>query len=173
MEACRTRRLARLSSHLEDKRSPNSGWPLCLWTARTSRRIFAERFFLYSGGASLYSPPTSSGVVDMAGKVRSSVTCSTLVNFHGFFCLGSHSSCASCFRIWARDTFESGLHDPTFSDIAPLSHELSEIFNDPFVDNATPWYLSPSGNCQNNPETRDGIEGLPHAQYTITLNGVT
>jgi hypothetical protein len=29
--------------------------------------------------------------------------------------------------------------DPTFGDITALSHELSETFNDPFVNNATPW----------------------------------
>ena len=29
--------------------------------------------------------------------------------------------------------------DPNFGDVAPLSHELSETFNDPFVNNATPY----------------------------------
>lgn len=66
-----------------------------------------------------------------------------------------------------------GLFGDSFADITALSHELAETFNDPFVNNATPWWLAPNGNCQNNMETGDGIEGLPHAEYSITLNGVT
>src|ERR1700730_1975553 len=34
--------------------------------------------------------------------------------------------------------------DTTFGDISALSHELSETFNDPFVNNAVPWWLSPN-----------------------------
>jgi len=63
--------------------------------------------------------------------------------------------------------------DPTFGDITALSHELSEAFNDPFVNNATPWWLAPNGLCQNNLETGDVIEGLPNAQFPIVLNGAT
>jgi hypothetical protein len=63
--------------------------------------------------------------------------------------------------------------DPTFGDVTALSHEMTETFNDPFVNNATPWWLSPNGNCQNNLETGDVIEGLPDAQFPIVLNGTT
>jgi hypothetical protein len=66
-----------------------------------------------------------------------------------------------------------GLFGASFADITPLSHELAETFNDPFVNNATPWWLAPNGNCQNNLETGDVIEGLPFATYPITLKGVT
>ena len=54
-----------------------------------------------------------------------------------------------------------------------LSHEMSETFNDPFVNNATPWWLSPSGQCQNNLEDGDVIEGLPNPTFPVKLNGVT
>jgi hypothetical protein len=63
--------------------------------------------------------------------------------------------------------------DPNFADVAALSHEMAELFNDPFVNNATPWWLSPNGNCQNNLETGDVTEGLPNAIYPIALKGVT
>ena len=64
--------------------------------------------------------------------------------------------------------------DPTFTDIVALSHEMAETFNDPFVNNATPWWLAPNGNCQNNLETGDVIEGLPNAQFPpMVLNGRT
>jgi hypothetical protein len=52
-----------------------------------------------------------------------------------------------------------------FEDVVALSHEMSETFADPFtvfdgVHNLTPWWYS-GGNCQNNLETGDVIEGLP------------
>jgi len=66
-----------------------------------------------------------------------------------------------------------GLFGGGFNDITALSHELSEAFNDPFVNNATPWWLAPNGNCQNNLEDGDVIEGLPNATIPITTNGFT
>jgi hypothetical protein len=66
-----------------------------------------------------------------------------------------------------------GLFGGGFSDVTALSHELSETFNDPFVNNATPWWLSPSGRCQDNLEDGDVIEGLPNAVFPIALNGAT
>ena len=66
-----------------------------------------------------------------------------------------------------------GLFGGGFGDVAALSHEVSEIFNDPFVNNATPWWLSPNGNCQNTLETGDVIEGLANEVFPIVLNGFT
>ena len=66
-----------------------------------------------------------------------------------------------------------GLFSHSFEDIVALSHEMAETFNDPFVNNATPWWLAPNGNCQNNLETGDVIEGLPDAQFPMVLNGRT
>lgn len=63
--------------------------------------------------------------------------------------------------------------DASFADVAALSHEVSETFNDPFTNNATPWWLSPNGNCQDDLEDGDVIEGLPNAEYPISLNGYT
>jgi len=66
-----------------------------------------------------------------------------------------------------------GLFGGGFTDVTALSHELAETFNDPFVNNATPWWFAPNGNCQNNLETGDVVEGLPNAVYPITMNGFT
>jgi hypothetical protein len=63
--------------------------------------------------------------------------------------------------------------DPNFGDVTALSHEMTELFNDPFVNNATPWWLAPNGLCQNNLETGDVIEGLPNAEFPVILNGFT
>jgi hypothetical protein len=65
-----------------------------------------------------------------------------------------------------------------FQDIAAMSHEISETYNDPFVvtdgvHNLTPWWLAPNGNCQDDLETGDVIEGLPNAVFPIFLNGFT
>jgi hypothetical protein len=67
----------------------------------------------------------------------------------------------------------AGLFGGGFEDITAVSHELAETFNDPFVNNATPFWLAPNGNCQNNLETGDVIEGLPNAVFPITMNGFT
>jgi hypothetical protein len=71
-----------------------------------------------------------------------------------------------------------GLFSSSFVDVTALSHEIAETFNDPFVvsdgkHNLTPWWLSPNGNCQDDLEDGDVIEGLPHATYPVTMNGRT
>jgi hypothetical protein len=53
----------------------------------------------------------------------------------------------------------------SFTDVTAFSHEMSELFADPFINNATPWWLSVdpatgNGLCQNNLETGDVIEVL-------------
>ena len=77
--------------------------------------------------------------------------------------------------------------DPTVLDVTGLSHEVSETYNDPFAAafpvnpanpaihyDLTPWWLSPNGNCQNDLEVGDVIEGLPHQVFPITMpNGFT
>jgi hypothetical protein len=71
-----------------------------------------------------------------------------------------------------------GLFGPNFVDITGLSHEISEIYDDPFVGsdgvhNITPWWLAPNGNCDDVREAGDPTEGLPNSTYPITLNGFT
>ena len=73
-----------------------------------------------------------------------------------------------------------GIFGGGFQDITALSHETSEAFNDPFVDNATPvWQFTgqppTSHACQNNLETGDPVEVLAAATVPITLkeNGQT
>jgi hypothetical protein len=69
--------------------------------------------------------------------------------------------------------------DKTVLDVVGLSHEISETYNDPFVafdgtHDVTPWWLSPNGNCQDDLEVGDVIEGLPHQAFPITMpNGFT
>ena len=65
-----------------------------------------------------------------------------------------------------------------FQDVTAFSHEVAELFADPFVDNATPWWLSQdpvlgSALCQNNLETGDVIEVLSTPVYPVAMNGRT
>jgi len=70
-----------------------------------------------------------------------------------------------------------GLFGGGFQDVTALSHEMAEIFADPFVGfdnvhNITPWWLSPSGGqCNDILEVGDVIEGNATPTYPITMNG--
>jgi hypothetical protein len=68
-----------------------------------------------------------------------------------------------------------GLFGGGFQDITALSHEVAESYNDPFVGTdgygITPWWLSPNGNCQDDLEDGDVIEGLPNGVFPMKLNG--
>ena len=71
-----------------------------------------------------------------------------------------------------------GLFTGGLADVTALSHEVSETLADPLVafdgvHNITPWWLSPNGNCQDNLEVGDVIEGLPNGVYPITRHGYT
>lgn len=68
-----------------------------------------------------------------------------------------------------------GLFGAGFQDVTALSHETSEAFADPFIDNATPNWQFPgvpanAKICQNNLEEGDPIEVLPNAVFPITVN---
>jgi hypothetical protein len=64
-------------------------------------------------------------------------------------------------------------------DITAFSHEVAETFNDPLVNNATPWWLNTDRRtgaaiCQNNLEVGDVIEILSgNPVYAAALNGRT
>lgn len=69
---------------------------------------------------------------------------------------------------WISPGLFSGL-----ADVTALSHEMAEIFFDPFIGNQTPIWLAPNGNCQNNLEVGDVIENLPNGVYSVALHGFT
>ena len=68
--------------------------------------------------------------------------------------------------------------DNCFEDVTAHSHEVAEIFNDPFVafdgiHNVTPFWLNPAGQCQDVMEDGDVIEDLNNPTVPITMNGFT
>lgn len=69
-----------------------------------------------------------------------------------------------------------GLFNFGFEDMTPWSHEMAETFNDPFINNLTPWWLSVdpftgAGNCQNNLEVGDVVEVLNSLNPVSTIPG--
>ena len=71
-----------------------------------------------------------------------------------------------------------GLFGTGFEDVTALSHEITESLNDPFVGSdgvhgITPWWLSQNGNCQDDLEVGDVIEGLPDSTIAIKTKGQT
>jgi len=73
---------------------------------------------------------------------------------------------------------DNGLFLGGFEDITALSHESSELFNDPVVNNETPWWLSSDPTfgslCQDSLETGDVIEVLSgNPVYLILLKNRT
>jgi hypothetical protein len=60
-------------------------------------------------------------------------------------------------------------------DVAAMSHEIAEWFNDPFVNNATPAWQFPGipDACQGDLETGDPVEVLAHTASPVTLHGQT
>jgi hypothetical protein len=71
-----------------------------------------------------------------------------------------------------------GLFGGGFEDITAHSHEMAEIFNDPFVGfdglhNITPFWQNPAGQCQDIMEVGDVIEDLPNPTYPVTIGNYT
>lgn len=70
---------------------------------------------------------------------------------------------------WAREGIFSSV-----SDITPLSHEISEWRNDPFVNNLAPAWQYPNGRgCSGNLETGDPIKVLSNSTVPVMLHGYT
>ena len=158
------------------------------------------RFVLVDEGTFINAlfPPTATDTTTIMGAVENSgeITPSDLSTFlfpNTFLYIGTPANCCilgfhsydlepgSAANGWREKHYvmayaswiSPGLFGGGFQDVTALSHEMSEAFNDPFVNNATPWWLAPFGLCQNNLETGDVIEGLANAVLPITLNGFT
>jgi hypothetical protein len=102
--------------------------------------------------------------------------------FHGFDSESGDASNGNVPRLFVLNysTWDEPIfRDKTVLDVTGLSHEISETYNDPFVvadgvHDLTPWWLSPNGNCQNDLEVGDVVEGLPRQTFPITMpNGFT
>jgi hypothetical protein len=96
-----------------------------------------------------------------------------VLGFHTYF-LDSSAHPQPRWVVQYASWISPGLFGGGFGDITGLSHETSEAFNDPFVDNATPNWQFPGEPptakvCQNNLETGDPVEVLSPATVPIVL----
>ncbi|HEV2992375.1 MAG TPA: hypothetical protein VG759_28340 [Candidatus Angelobacter sp.] len=104
--------------------------------------------------------------IDNQGNIAS---CCTL-GFHTFFADTTVTPAPRWvfgFASWmAPGVFSGGA-----ADITPLSHEITEAVNDPFVDNFVPVWQFPGipGACQNTLETGDPVEVLPNSVVNVTI----
>ncbi|HZD94497.1 MAG TPA: hypothetical protein VE133_09595 [Candidatus Sulfotelmatobacter sp.] len=96
------------------------------------------------------------------------------VGFHTFFTDNGRpkeSRWLFAFASW----ISPGVFDGGFQDVTALSHEISEAFDDPFLDNVVPAWQFPGepGTCQNVFETGDPVEVLSNSVSPIHLSGMT
>lgn len=97
--------------------------------------------------------------------------CCTL-GFHTFFTDGAtprESRWVFAFASW----ISPGVFAGGFNDVTAVSHEITEAFNDPFVDNAVPAWQFPNspGTCQADLETGDPIEVLNNGVVNVKTGG--
>ena len=102
-------------------------------------------------------------------------------------CIGgyhnSESGPGATAQTWVYASYlDISLFGPSFADLVPLSHEIAEWANDPFVGanftdrpgvNWVPPSIAPGVGCLANFETGDVVEGLRNGSFAVTVNGTT
>ena len=96
-----------------------------------------------------------------------------VLGFHSFVFSNEPTTQERWITVFASWT-APGIFGGGAQDITPLSHEISEALNDPFVNNPTPSWQFPgvpatAKICQGNLETGDPIEALPTEVVPITI----
>jgi len=97
-----------------------------------------------------------------------------VLGFHTFFTdngTPKESRWIFAFASWT----SPGVFGGGFADITALSHEISEAFNDPFVNNLVPAWQFPNqpGSCQDNLETGDPVEVLSNIVFPVKIGTTT
>jgi len=93
-----------------------------------------------------------------------------VLGFHTFFSNSSVTPQPRWVAAYASWTSPGTFTNTDILDILPMSHEISEAFNDPFVNNATPRWQFPNGSgCQGNLESGDPVEVLAHPAFPVKL----
>jgi hypothetical protein len=94
-----------------------------------------------------------------------------VLGFHTFFSDGSVTPEPVWVSAYASWTSPGTFTNAEILDILPLSHEISESFNDPFLNNITPVWQFPGepGVCQGNLETGDPVEVTADPAFPVEL----
>lgn len=97
-----------------------------------------------------------------------------VLGFHTYFTNNAQpteSRWVFAFASW----ISPGVFSGGFRDVTALSHEISEAFNDPFVNNRVPAWQFPNepGTCQDDLEVGDPVEVLSNTVFPVQISGVT
>jgi len=97
-----------------------------------------------------------------------------VLGFHTYFtdnAQPTESRWVFAFASW----ISPGIFSGGFRDVTALSHEISEAFDDPFVNNRVPAWQFPNqpGTCQDDLEIGDPIEVLSNVAFPVAISGVT
>jgi hypothetical protein len=95
-----------------------------------------------------------------------------VLGFHTFFSDSSVTPEPVWVSAYASWTSPGTFTNTDILDVLPMSHEVSESFNDPFLNNATPRWTFPGepGVCQGNLESGDPVEVTAHPAFPVKLN---
>ena len=94
-----------------------------------------------------------------------------VLGFHTFFRDTSVTPQPRWVSAYASWTSPGTFLNAEILDVLPMSHEISESFNDPFLNNITPrWQFPGQTACQGNLETGDPVEVLAHPSFPVTLS---
>jgi hypothetical protein len=91
-----------------------------------------------------------------------------IIGYHGTF--APKSGGTGAFAVSAYN--DPGIFSVPIEDIHAWTHEIGELFNDPYINNATPaWgHVGQQSGCQNNLEVGDPLTGTP---FIVKYNGFT
>lgn len=120
-----------------------------------------------TGLATQYATPTQIPVVLSYNTFETEGGC-CILGYHSAF---GRASGTQTYAVGAYN--DAGIFGSTpIEDIHAWTHEIGELFNDPFVNNGTPaWgHVGQVGGCQNNFEVGDPLTGTA---FTLKYNGFT
>jgi len=97
-----------------------------------------------------------------------------VLGFHTFFTdngTPTESRWIFVFASW----ISPGIFSGGFRDVTALSHEISEAFDDPFVNNLVPAWQFPNepGTCQDDLEVGDPVEVLSNVVFPVKIGATT
>lgn len=160
---------------------PQNQASLFITRAGTIFALMSDSWFsdrLHEAINDLHIPPTTLPIIlvyDTFLYSHHNLNDCCVLGFHGVFSsvngAGKQQIQTLAFAAWT----DPNIFPPGWADVLPLSHEITEWMNDPFLHNFVPPWQFPGipGSCQANLETGDPMEVIDHPDFPVTINGFT